>query len=117
VFHDSFNSTTNYVHLSNMSTMLEGMIDLAGTTNPALTYWDSRALGSGDRVYTEVSTDEGFTWTPVWSANGTDTTWTKRLIDLSTYAGQRINIRFRLDARVNTGVGDGWYIDDIVVAE
>lgn len=117
VFHDSFNSTTNYVHLSNMSTMLEGMINLAGTTNPALTYWDSRKLGSGDWVYTEVSTDEGFTWTPVWSANGTDATWTKRLIDLSAYAGQRINIRFRLDARVNTSVSDGWYIDDIVVAE
>ncbi|MCZ7539116.1 MAG: PA14 domain-containing protein [Anaerolineae bacterium] len=117
VFHDSFNSTTNYVHLSNMSTMLEGMINLAGTTNPALTYWDSRKLGSGDWVYTEVSTDEGFNWTSVWSANGTDATWTRRLIDLSAYAGQRINIRFRLDARVNTSVGDGWYIDDIVVAE
>ncbi len=117
VFHDSISDSINYLHLSNMSTTLEGMIDLSGTANPALTYWDKRQLGRGDRVYTEISTDEGFTWVSVRSASGTDTTWRKRLIDLSTYAGQQINIRFRLDARSDSRVGDGWYIDDIVVAD
>jgi hypothetical protein len=117
VFHDSLNSTTNYIHLSNMSTMLEGMIDMRGTIDPALTFWDSRALGSGDWVYVDVSTNEGFSWTTVWSASGTDTTWRQRFINLTSYAGQLINIRFRLDARVNSAVGDGWYVDDIVIAD
>jgi hypothetical protein len=117
VFHDSINGSINYAHLSDMSTTLEGMIIMPASGNPALTFWDTRKLGTGDWVYVQVSTDEGFTWTTVWSASGTDTTWTKRFIDLSAYAGQQINIRFRLDARVNTSVSDGWYIDDIVVAD
>jgi Flp pilus assembly pilin Flp len=128
VFHDSYNPdyddytvvpnrTTPYLHLSDMSLTLKGVIDLAGTVNPALTYWNMRALGYGDRVYTEISTDEGYTWTTLLSSSGTDLTWKKRYYDLSAYAGQKITIRFRLDARSNPSVGDGWFIDDIQVAE
>ena len=128
VFHDSYNPdyddytvvpnrTTPYLHLSDMSLTLKGTIDLAGTVNPALTYWNMRSLGYGDRVYTEISTDEGYTWTTLLSSSGTDLTWKKRYYDLSAYAGQKITIRFRLDARSNPAVGDGWFIDDIQVAE
>ena len=117
VFTDS--PAGNYFHQNDMSLTLEGMIDLSGTSNPALTYWDRRSLGSGDTVYTEISTDEGFTWTAVRQATGTDNTWRERHIDLSAYAGRRINIRFRLDGRggSSSSTGDGWYIDDIRVAE
>ncbi|MBI5957506.1 MAG: hypothetical protein HY866_02135 [Chloroflexi bacterium] len=120
VFHDSPNAGTTpipYIHLSDMSTTLEGTIDLTGTTTAALTYWDSRNLGWGDRIYVEVSEDEGFTWTAIRNTSGASTAWNKRLHDLSAYAGSRINIRFRLDARSDPNVNDGWYIDDIVVAE
>ncbi len=118
VFHDSVDDTVPYVHLFNGSVMLEGTVNLAGTTHPAVTYYDIRQLGYSDYIVVEVSTDEGFTWSEVSSRFwGTDSTWRQRLWDLSGYAGQRINIRFRLDARSNTNVGDGWYIDDIVVAD
>jgi Flp pilus assembly pilin Flp len=120
VFHDSPNAGAtklSYIHLSDMSTTLEGTIDLTGTTTAALTYWDTRELGWGDSIRVEISTDEGFTWTSIRNTGGTDTNWRKRLHDLSGYAGQRINIRFRLDARSDPNVNDGWYIDDIVVAE
>ena len=118
VFTDS--PAGNYFHQNDMALTLEDVIDLAGTTNPALTYWERRALGSSDWIYTEISTDEGFTWDPpVRSAYGTDNTWRERHIDLSAYAGQKINIRFRLDGRggSSSSTGDGWYIDDIRVAE
>jgi len=118
VFTDS--PAGNYFHQNDMSLTLEGTIDLAGTGNPALTYWDRRSLGWGDTIYTEISTDEGFTWQPpVRQATGTDNTWRERHIDLTAYAGQRINIRFRLDGRGGSSstTGDGWYIDDIRVAE
>lgn len=107
----------NYFHQNDMSLQLEGTIDLTGTSNPALSYWDTRYLHYSDDIYVEVSTDEGFTWSAVRSTSGTDKTWKKQLHDLSAYAGQKINIRFRLDARDNSRVDDGWYIDDIVVAE
>ncbi len=118
VFTDS--PSGNYFHMNDMSLTLEGLIDLTGTANPALTYWDRRSLGWSDTVYTEISTDEGFTWRPpVRSATGTDNTWRERHIDLSAFAGQKINIRFRLDGRggSSSSTGDGWYIDDIRVAE
>lgn len=115
VFHDS--PAGDYFDDNDMSVTLEGVINLSGTSNPALSYWEKRYMGYGDVCYTEVSTDEGFTWTVVRSKAGTDSTWRKELIDLSDYAGQTINIRFRTDARSNWRVGDGWYIDDIIVAE
>lgn len=107
----------NYFHQDDMSLHLEGTIDLTGTSNPAISYWDMRDIHWSDRILVEISTDEGFTWDYVRRTNGRDMTWKKRLHDLSAYAGEKINIRFRLDARSNSGVDDGWYIDDIVVAE
>lgn len=115
VFHDS--PAGDYFHDNNMSLTLEGVIDLSGTSNPALSYWDKRQLGSGDTAYTEISTDGGFTWDVLRQTGGTDSNWRKRLLDLSSYAGEQVNIRFRLDARNNSRVGDGWWIDDILVAE
>lgn len=115
VFHDS--PTGTYYKYDDASVMLEGMIDLTGTTTPALTYWEKRALGSNHTIYTEISTDEGFTWKVLKQKYGNDNTWRKQLIDLTAYAGKKINIRFRLDARSNQTTADGWYIDDILVAE
>ena len=120
VFHDSPNAPTTtipYLDRSDMSVTMEGMVDLTTATTPALTYEDIRNLGSGDYIYTEVSTDGGFTWTSIRSTSGVNLTWTKRFYDLSSYIGSKINIRFRLDARVNSSVGDGWYVDDIIIAE
>ncbi|NDJ78060.1 MAG: hypothetical protein GYB65_17565 [Chloroflexi bacterium] len=115
VFHDS--PSGDYFHQNNMSLTLESPIDLSGTSNPTLSYWERRFLGNGDRAYTEVSDDGGFTWSRVRSVSGDDSRWRLRFIDLSRYAGDQINIRFRLDARDNSNVDDGWYIDDILVAE
>ena len=117
VFHDSPGDGVEYEDDNDMSLTLEGTIDLSGTANPTLSYWDKRDLGYGDSVRVEVSTDEGFNWTTLETQWGTDTTWRKRLIDLSSYAGQQITIRFRLDARSNSDVDDGWWLDDIMVAD
>ncbi|MBN1201002.1 MAG: hypothetical protein JXJ20_04020 [Anaerolineae bacterium] len=117
VFHDS--PAGDYFKYDDMSMTLEGMIDLSGTSHPALSYWEKRYLPySRHDIITEVSTNEGFTWTEVKRKSGTDSEWQKELIDLSAYAGQQINIRFRLDARYEWRTPeDGWYIDDIQVAD
>jgi RHS repeat-associated protein len=46
-----------------------------------------------------------------------DGTWAERVIDLSSYAGQQVRLRFRLDARSHANVADGWYIDDLVIED
>ncbi|MBZ0309379.1 MAG: immune inhibitor A [Anaerolineae bacterium] len=88
-------------------------------------------MGNLDSIIVEVSViggndpapGAGTTWTSVYNAyNFTNTSWRKRLVDLSAFAGQRIVIRFRLDAINDNSVnaaatGDGWYIDDIQISE
>lgn len=115
VFTDSPNG--DYVHNNDMSMTLEGIIDLRGSNYPALTFWHTRQLGAGDRAYIEISTDEGYTWTSLANRTGTSSLWTQERIDLRRYRNSRIKIRFRLDARSDTRVGDGWYIDDIQIAD
>ena len=117
VFHDSIDSSTNYNHMSNMSITLEGAIDLAGTTFPTLSYWHMQWLGSGDSCKVEASTDGGFNWSTLMTYSSTDSVWRQEYVNLGGYVGQKINIRFRTDARTDSEVGDGCYFDDIIVAE
>ncbi|WP_162910008.1 PA14 domain-containing protein [Aggregatilinea lenta] len=104
----------NYVHGTNASMTLEGMIDLTGSVNPSLSFSQRRLRGNNDTFYVEVSTDGGYTWSNLQNYTG-NTGWTTTSLPLTSYVGQRINIRFRLDARTNTGVADGWYLENIQV--
>lgn len=117
VFHDS--PSGNYDNITESILELEGMIDLAGTTNPVLLFDQSYEIHSSDDAYIDISTDGGFTWDlGVYSVNGdTDFNWTTDMVDLSAYAGQVINIRFRLEALGSSNNGDGWWIDNIRIIE
>jgi len=88
-----------------------------------------------DYLYVDVSTDNGQQWTILKTPSGTDTnpsgnsygwgytgksgggdtaSWIEQSLDLSAYAGQKVQIRFEYitDAAVN---GEGLLIDDISV--
>lgn len=115
VLHDS--PSGDYEHRTDTRVELEGEIDLAGTVNPII-MWDQRHyIGWGDSMRVEVSDDGGFTWSSVYSGNGDNNNWNTLFRDLSSYAGQKITIRFRLDARSNSNVDDGWYIDNVRIFE
>ncbi len=123
VFHDSppsnrpGGSPTNYQDLTNTSVTLEGQINLAGRVNPALIWQDSVLLGLIDYTIVEVSTDEGFTWTEVYRRTTDNPTWTQRTVDLTSFAGSRITVRFRLDALLDAQTDDGWFIDNISIID
>jgi hypothetical protein len=116
VFHDS--PSGDYEHETDTRVELEGEINLAGTTNPVM-FWDEKYyIGWGDSIRVEISNDGGFSWNSVYSrGSGDNNNWTERWVDLSSYSGQKITIRFRLDARSNSNVDDGWYIDNIRIFE
>lgn len=114
VYHDSPGG--DYLHGSNAAMTLEGTIDLTGASNPYLTFWNRRLRGPSDYFRVEVSTDGGYTWSSVQRWTG-DVGWQKESVSLRSYRGSRINIRFRIDARLDSRVDDGWYIDDIQVFE
>lgn len=105
-----------YEHNSNASLTLEGTIDTSGLSSARLYYTHMFDFGSGDVGRIELSKDGGHSWTTIWNYTGTDLTWRTRSVSLpSGFLNQKINIRFRVDARVDSSVGDGWYLDDIMI--
>lgn len=107
-------------------------IQTGPATRPMLSFWFWRDLRQNDNFYVEWSKDNGATWTQMWSYiynsnTRTNFAWERVLIDMNflktgtvgvgTDSDDDVLIRFRLDARNNTSVGDGIYIDDIRVAD
>jgi|GEM_PF-657146 len=79
---------------------------------------ESYSGGSYDKTEVEIITEAGSTM--VWSRDSTDASsgaWTtSESIDLSSYAGQTIQVRFLFNSVDNVGNGyKGWFIDDVVV--
>lgn len=90
--------------------------DLAPLASPQLSFWYSLAGDSMGSLYVEISAADCATWDLVYSLIGHQGwDWRLAVIDLSSYAGQTITVRFR-------GVtGDGYEsdmaLDDIYVGE
>jgi hypothetical protein len=129
VFHTDASKGGNYANNSSSSIILEGEIDLRNTvanpvTNPVLSWWERYSIGNFDTILVEVSTVGGHFQVPGPASNWTilyqrtdevNTTWTQRFVDLTSYIGQKIVIRFRLNALNTDEELDGWYVDDIFV--
>ena len=75
----------------------------------------------------EVSTDDGLTWTAVWSRAGVglnsarfDAGWNPHAISLGAYSGQAVLLRFRLKGNggpvaVGTTKDHGFFVDNILL--
>lgn len=70
---------------------------------------------SYDRTRVQIS-NNGSTWTDIWESHGTGNRWGVRNVDLSTYVGQTVQIRFFFDTG-DTAQNhfEGWYVEDISV--
>ena len=90
-------------------------IDVSGSTWPVLRFWDRFAL-SDDWGYLEVSPN-GTSWYRVYTVTGPHTSWSEHSIDLSPWkTATNLRIRFTV-ATGGSNVDEGWYIDDLSVAE
>jgi immune inhibitor A len=108
-------------------------VDLSGLSSATLGFWSWYELEpEWDRAYVAVSQDGGSSWTalqgrftssndPVGNSFGPSYTgrsggWREEEIDLSSFAGGEILVRFNLvnDESVNS---TGWCVDDIEIAE
>ncbi len=130
---------TLYADNSNTSVQSAMSFLIPGTAvNPELSFWHRRSLSASDNFYAEVSTDDGSTWTSLWSYEysasttaspeapgapgvsgvpllefNTQLAWEYVSVDMSGYVGTEFDLRFRLDSRADGVVGDGIWIDDI----
>jgi hypothetical protein len=72
-----------------------------------------------DFSYVQISTDEGGSWTTLLNLGDTvnfpaEDIWEFASVDLSSYAGQDVLIRFYFDTIDNGGnMFEGWYVDEI----
>lgn len=137
----------NYAHNTNNSLVLKPYIDLsASTTRPVLEFWSiwnlRDASNTSDKIYVEVSPNEGVTWTTVWAyvqnwdsrLPGWGTTipagyryngnmgWYRSTVELSSLPALvapavGYQLRFRLDALTSSNVSDGWYIDAVCIKD
>ena len=106
-------------------------ISLANASSAVLSYWTKWAIEADwDFGLIEISANNGSSWTPLlaphmtagsglgmqptglYGYDGFQQNWIEESIDLSIYAGQNIQLRFRLtsDGWVTE---DGWYLDDL----
>jgi hypothetical protein len=122
----------NYTNNLNKRITLTDPIDLTGILNATVTFsakWNMEA--KYDYVAFEVSTDNGIVWTKqcgkhtktftqnlvspsITGYTGNQESWVNEEINLSDYAGQTIQMRFRLSTD-NGGNFDGFYFDDFKV--
>ena len=94
-------------------------VNLKNASWPVLTFHDRYAYQDNyDWGVVEVMTNEGSSWTRVYTVTGTRPDWRRAQIDLSPWKGQEnVWIRFR---SLSDGCGiqaDGWSIDDFAVVE
>jgi len=98
-----------------------GTIDLAGSTNPHLTFWTSYSLGKGTGANVYVSTDGGNTWGNLLWAVGSgaySNGWYQVDLDLSAYKDfERIAILFQFQDSYAGSNNWGWAIDDVRIGE
>ncbi len=109
------------------------LLSLANAERACLTYWTRWDIeDEWDFGIVEISVNNGVSWnhlvgnhmnpasgsgrqtTGLHGYDGVRTDWVQERIELSAYAGQQIQIRFRLmtDGSVTE---DGWYVDDITL--
>ncbi|RLA17022.1 MAG: hypothetical protein DRQ56_09805, partial [Gammaproteobacteria bacterium] len=105
-------------NIPSQSLVLVSPIDLVSASEPVLSFVHDWTFAAGDSANVEISTDSGGSWTPLATfTNGTSEGWIRERIDLLAYAfTHHALVRFRITTDSSTGA-DGWYVDDISVAE
>lgn len=80
---------------------------------PRLSFQHWWMFGAGD--YGAVEIREGTTgpWQSVATFTGSFGEWLEKSVDLSGFAGRRIQVAFRLKSDADTNVGPGWFVDQV----
>jgi len=100
--------------------------DLTNARHPQLKAWmwydTEMSTGSKMQGYWSVSTDGGQTWEKIGrqlsgrSSGGDKARWVQHTVDLSSYAGRRVQVRFEVFTFLGQPV-PGYALDDITIAE
>jgi hypothetical protein len=96
---------------------LVGSLALSGTITPTLSFWQRFDLPVDSLGQVQVSSDDGLSWQPVLTLTTPITTWSPITVNLSAYTDQQIWLAFALISATTPLTNQGWYVDDVQVAE
>lgn len=100
---------------NNLNNSLSREIDLTDASSATVSAYIASEIEEGyDFLYTEVSTDGGQSWTEIAELDGGDLSWNQVQYDLSEFAGETVQFRWRYQSDGGL-VMDGAFIDDIEV--
>lgn len=114
-----------YIPYSDNILELRTNVNLTGVTaanKPTLYFWENYRLGTAGYTFVEVRevSADGSSANP-WKIVGVHTdsiqnwAYNRRQVDLSSYAGKTIRVRFRLQAITSNSVSAGWFIDQMQI--
>ncbi|HEX6850711.1 MAG TPA: M14 family zinc carboxypeptidase [Candidatus Polarisedimenticolaceae bacterium] len=91
--------------------------DLRGLRGSELRFWRWLKNEPGyDLATVEASVDGGGTWTEIWKGFHWGEGWQEERVDLSAFADQADDVRFRFKLTSDTGTEQpGFYVDDVGV--
>jgi hypothetical protein len=100
---------------------LSGALNLAGATNPKLSFWWRAAAQQNNALYAQASTDGGKNWSTLWgwgSYYNQSMDWTRQQIDLNSYIGHT-NLALRFLAYINPDYAFAvdFQIDEVIVGD
>ncbi|MCX9011094.1 MAG: choice-of-anchor J domain-containing protein [Candidatus Methanoperedens sp.] len=113
------NTKTYKTDRDNSGSLVSPVINLQGSS-PVLSFWSwyqTEPSKAYDRKIVQISVNNG-AWTDLKMITDTPQAWNQEAIDLSGYAGSSVRLRFLFDTLDgNMNEYEGWYIDDIEVAQ
>jgi len=77
-------------------------------------HWFAFAAGDAGRVQLKPGTNDWVTLSPIYTQTG-GAVWTQVELDLSTYAGQNVQLAFLFTSDTDGSLDAGWYLDEIQV--
>jgi hypothetical protein len=98
---------------------LTAPVTLPAGTGASLSFWTFVDTEPDfDFGHIEASAD-GTTWTELASVTGNSGGWVRQEVDLSSYAGRPVWVRFRYvsDSVFDAGLYEGWYVDDVAISK
>lgn len=112
----------NYTFNSDPTITMSGVVNLANTAFPILSFFHRYSLATcgypyvHDNIYVEISTDGGFTWIQLQNLQGSNVTWTYAQFDLSNYKTNRVKFRYKLSSHNScNNSADGVYLDNVSI--
>ena len=109
--------TGNYTNMHSSAATTKNAIDLSSYLSAEISFWAKYNIEYAfDYMYLEVSKDGGSTYVTLAEFTGVSSTMKKYTYSIGSFAGfSNIKVRFRFYSDQYI-VGDGMYIDDIVVS-